>query len=209
MNLTQQARELAQFKDDLLAELKDRDSGRWRWDRIHCCMTGKDADLDPWGQQGIELTSVNTTWVSFYVHCGITYVGTDVSLNLPPEIEKCDYKSDKALDAYMEQAQGVVCNSPGTGSWDGDSWYFSDQITCRALVRYKAFTSDFDVTGTVDAMIEKFHQVVESWDREASGVNEILNQLAGWHNADGTKCEPGKPTCAAWMPNPEESDDDE
>ena len=76
MNLTEQARQLIELKEAILAELKERDTGRWRWDRIHCCVTGKDADLEPWGQQGIELVSVNATTVTFYVHLGIAYAGT-------------------------------------------------------------------------------------------------------------------------------------
>lgn len=208
MNLTDQARKLIELKEAILAELKERDTGRWQWDRIHCCVTSKDADLEPWGQQGIELVSVTPTKVTFYVHCGITYAGTDVCLNVPPEIEECDYKSDKALDAYLEQAQEVVCSSPGNGSWDGDSWYFSDCIKASVPV-VRDSLGDADVEHTVLAMIREFERVVEPWDRETSGVSEILSQLAGWHNADGTKCEVGKPTCAAWMPFNEGEDDEQ
>ena len=207
MNLTEQARQLIELKEAILAELKERDTGRWRWDRIHCCVTGKDADLEPWGQQGIELVSVNATTVTFYVHLGITYAGTDVSLNLPEDLEL--QEDMKCLDAYLRQAQEVVCSAPGNGSWDGDSWYFSETISCRSVVRYKALTTDFDVAATVDAMFDEFNSAVEPWDREAAGVSETLRQLAGWHNADGTKCEPGKPTCAAWMPFNEGEDDEQ
>lgn len=113
MNLTQHARDTLTMRDAILQTLTDQSTGRWQWDRIHCCMTGKDADLEACGQQGIELVSVTDTKVYFNVHCGTTHAGTDVSLNVQPEIENDDVKYEAALDAYLEQAQEVVCSGPG------------------------------------------------------------------------------------------------
>lgn len=60
----------------------------------------------------------------------------------------------------------------------------------------------------MQSIFECFDEAVVGWDREATGVSHTLSILAGWKNADGTDCEAGKPTAAAWMPDPEESDDE-
>ena len=54
--------------------LQEHSSNRWDYDRIDCCITGKDADLDAWGHQGIELKDVKDTKEGlvgyFTLHCG-------------------------------------------------------------------------------------------------------------------------------------------
>lgn len=202
MNITEQTIELMNIRDAILAALKERDSGRWRWDKIDCCMTGKDGDLTDTGQQGIEFRHIHDGKVYFYVHCGITYAADDVSLNLPDGVDSETW--NKALNAYLEQAQHVIRSGPGVGEWDGDGWYFSDRLECNAGLVYH--DGVFHLDATMQSIFECFDTSVEGWDREAAGVSLQLNQLAGWRNMDGTLCEPYKPTAAAWMPNPEESD---
>ena len=167
----------------LLQAAKEFDTGRWDWEPIHLCLTGKDADLEPWGQQGIEFVSCDEDNVHIVVHGYKTHVGTDVSLNLPPEIENDDEKYDAALEAYLDAAQAVICGNGWPGEWDGDSWYmtFREEASVPWVYADDGVTPDYPAT--VQACIDKANEVIAPWEKAMAADDKYLNQLAGWRDA--------------------------
>lgn len=194
----------------LLAALKEFDTGRWQWDQIDCCLTSKNADLEPWGQQGVHLDRVTEDDVTFTVHGLKTFAGDDVCLNLPPEIEDDDEKFEAAREAYLEYAQYVVVE--GTykhldvgemgAEWDGDSWVlsFEGEVTIPWVGDGDSMFED-----TAKAILAKAEEVIRPWEDEMVRADEMLNQLAGWIDEDGTRCEEGKPGAGSvWSINDDE-----
>lgn len=172
--------------DDCFSEvmeiLKEHDSGRWDYDNIHCCITGKDADLEPCGQQGLELlgtTSSRTEYkAQLRIHVGKTIAGLDVCLNLPDDTSDEDY--DKARKDYIEQAQEVVCGIPFDGYWSGDDWYVSDTFDITVPITLNPEDDSVNKEATWNSIYAAYEDAVEDWDREVSTANDILGCLAGW-----------------------------
>jgi len=167
---------------EVMEILRENDSGRWDYDKIHCCITGKDADLEPWGQQGIELLGTSYTRTEYHarlrVHVGKTWAGTDVCLNLPNDISDEDYR--KAVDEYLEQAQEVVCSVPGEGYWSGDDWYVSDAFDVTVPITLNPDDDSVDKEATWQSIYAAYENAVENWDREMSYADDVLEAFAGW-----------------------------
>lgn len=163
------------------AKLKERDTGRWQWDEIDCCWTGKYADLDPWGYQGLHLDSVDDDYIYATAHVGKTFVGTDVTLNVPKWVD--EQESCKTLDAvhdiYMEQAEAVVCGCAVAGEWDGDSWFMSDSQKFKVAIKYNK-DGETDIEAAVDALISEGEKAIAHFERELVMADQMMNQLAGW-----------------------------
>lgn len=153
--------------------LQENSSGRWNWDRIDCCITGKDADLEPHGQQGIELLRCSDTEAECIAHVGVTISGTDVSLNC----DDADYES--RLEDYLAVAQEIVCGIPGSGYWSGDDWYCSDEIPFKASLYFKDDDS-LDADRTWCSIIKAFDDAVRRWDEETALASDALEAAAGW-----------------------------
>jgi hypothetical protein len=172
--------------DDCYSEvmeiLKEHDSGRWDYDKNHCCITGKDADLAPWGQQGIELLGTSYTRTEYHarlrVHVGKTWAGTDVCLNLPNDISDEDY--EQAREEYVDQAQEVVCSIPGSGDWSGDDWYISDQFDITVPITLNPDDDSVEKEATWESIYAAYEEAVAEWDREVSTADAILDCIAGW-----------------------------
>ena len=172
--------------DDCYSEvmeiLEEHDSGRWDYDKIHCCITSKYADLDPCGQQGIELLGTTYSRTEYKaklrIHVGKTIAGTDVCLNLPDDISDEDYR--KALDEYLDQATEVVCSIPGSGYWSGDDWYISDQFDITVPITLNPEDDSVDKEATWQSICDACDKAVEDWDREAGTADDVLGCLAGW-----------------------------
>lgn len=190
--------------NEVIKAVKEHDTGRWVWGRIHACFTGKDADLEPWGKQGIEIVTCDEDGVSIVAHGGKTFVGDDVCLNVPPEIENDHDAYDKCRETYLEHAYEVICDCGWSGEWDGHSWWMSlhEEATVPWVYGEDGVTPDY--VKTAQACIDKAQELIEPWEKEMAGVDEILNQLAGWNDSEGKRCEAGKPACAAWMPYEED-----
>lgn len=180
--------------DDCYSEvmeiLKEHDSKRWDYDKIHCCITGKDGDLAPCGQQGIELlgtTSSRTEYkAKLRVHVGKTFAGLDVCLNLPNDISDEEY--EQAVDEYLEQAQEVVCSIPGGGYWSGDDWYISDQFDVTVPITLNPEDDTVDKTATWQSICAAYDEAVKDWDNELCTAGNLLDCLAGWKQWNpGTK----------------------
>lgn len=197
--------------EEVMKHLKEYDSGRWQWSRIHCCTTCKDADLEPYGQQGIELVSVDDDGLHLIAHGGKTEAGLDVCLNLPEEIENDDEAYDKCRDAYLEQAQEIVCGAASAGEWDGDSWYmtFEETFNVPWVLKEDGVTPDYEAT--VKSALSKFEEVIRPWEDEVVSMSNACNVLAGWCDYKGDRCPVGQPSKgAAWIdPYWEGYDDDQ
>jgi len=88
-------------EDKIRKAIKRHDTGRRDWDCIDACLTGKDSDLEPWGQQGIEIVDVDQHLVNCVVHIGKTVLGDNVSLDVPPAIATSDAEYCKLRDVCV------------------------------------------------------------------------------------------------------------
>lgn len=176
-------------------KLKDWDTGRWDWERIDCCLTGKNADLDPWGCQGLEVSRCDEDHVTVIAHAYKTFAGTDVCLNIG---EVSDDEYDKCLDAFLDQAQEVMCGCDSAGEWDGDSWIMTFEETLQVswvigvdgVVNYAA---------TAEEIVKAVQAAIKPWEDEMVLADDIMNQLAGWRDENNDSVEEGHtPSCAAW-----------
>jgi len=179
----------------LRKRLRELSTNKWRWDRIDYCATGKDADLEPWGRQGVEVVCCDDTRADCIAHIGKTFSGLDVALNLP--FDTTDADIDRAMEIYLDQAAEVICGCNVAGDWDGDAWYLSESIDFSVDL---VFTdSELDVDATAAAIVERLSRVLEPVEKELVLADNILNDLAGW-TEDGKQCEDGKPgKYSAWL----------
>ena len=171
--------------EGLIKALKKRDTGRWSWDEIDACWTGKYADLDPWGYQGMHLDNVDDMYAYATAHIGKTFAGSDVSLNAPRWVDEEDSGETygKVLDCFMEQAQEVVCGCNVAGEWSGDDWFLSDKVSYKVpVVLTEEGEVDFDATA--DALIAEGEQAVKAIEEELVLADQIMETLAGWATYD-------------------------
>jgi hypothetical protein len=184
--------------DEIKKILKTWCSGRWDWAKIDYCLTGKDADLGPWGQQGLQLLSADEDGVHFIVHGYSTVIGTDVCLNYPwDEPEGDDYY--KARDCYMNQMQEFVMGAASMGEWDGDSWGMScnEETSVPWVYLPDEVTPDYEAT--CHAIIAKLEEVIKPWEQEMIALDHWGNVLAGWTDDEGNCIKEGDQTPqAAW-----------
>ena len=161
---------------DVRSLLAENSSGRWRWGRIDCCITGKDADLEPHGQQGIELVRCSDTEAECIAHVGVTIPGIDVSLNCE------DDEYEARLENYLAVAHEIVCGIPGSGYWSGDDWYWSDEIPFTARLHFNADDS-LDRHRAWKSITKAFDAAVRRWDEETAIASAALDAAAGWAKA--------------------------
>ena len=171
---------------DIRAAAEEQSSGRWQWDKAHLTITGKDADLEPWGTQAAELVGVRGKTLHCIAHIGKTFAGTDVTLNLTKRQDKSEKQSEKARDLYLEMAQGIVCRCGVAGMWDGDSWYMSQSVPFTVRIRSTP-------EATASAVRCKLDPVLASLERELVECDRILNELSGWKDEHGNHCPEGTP----------------
>jgi len=170
----------------LMKAAKAASTGRWRWDKAHLCITGKDADLDPWGYQAAELLGVRSKTLHCVAHIGKTFAGDDVCLNLTKKQETIQY--EEALKLYLDQAGEIVCGCGMPGEWSGDDWFMSEQAPFAVRLRG-------DNEATVAAIRRGVERALSGCERELRIADKIMSQLAGWRDADGKHCPEGEP-CA-------------
>jgi len=187
------------YEDEIFQKLKkvlnDRNSGRWDWDVIDYCWTSKDADLEPHGHQGLSLGSVTSTHegvtVRFTVRGGKTFVGQDVSLNVPKHVEEDDKIYQKILDIYLEHAENNVMCLSSAGEWDGDSWWmtYQDEVEVKFPIK---FDEDENPEKWAEEIIKKAQEDIKGWSDEMELGDRYQEELAGWIH-EGKKCELEKP----------------
>ncbi|MDF1551970.1 MAG: hypothetical protein P1P84_02855 [Deferrisomatales bacterium] len=172
--------------DDMVEALQQHSTHRWDYEPIHCCLTGKDADLESQGQQGIELTGLDDECAQFTVHAGKTFVGADVSLNVDDStMTNAEHKA--AVASYLEQAQEVVCGIPFGGEWDGDSWYITHEDSCGKVDVVYDDDDAPDYEATAQAIIDEANRMLETWELEIRGADAVLDQIAGWADEEGNR----------------------
>lgn len=200
--------------EEIETVLRNHDTGRWDWEKITCCLTGKDADLEPWGDQGIELGSCDEDGVNFTVHGYKTFAGDDVCMNTTPEQDEDEGFWEKARGAFLDQAQEVVCGCNSAGEWTGDDWgmTFEEDGFVNWVLKDDDTTVDYEETAL--AVIKKAEEMLSPWEEEMRLADDIMSALAGWHTWDKdkgeyVKCQPGKPGPeAVWNFLNEETNDE-
>lgn len=187
------------------SELKKLSTGRWEWDQIACCWTGKDADLEDHGHQGLSLTVCDEDTVHGLAHILVTVAGTDVCLNTPWDDAPDEVRTDleeKALKLYLDQAENMVCGCSLPGEWDGDSWILADSAPFDVdwVMKGDGCTPDYEETAV--RALEAAQKAIAPLSKEATLLGETLSMLAGWTttsekdiNAVGAvlRCSAGKP----------------
>lgn len=200
---------LGEFIDDpriprVKKSLMGFDSRRWSWEKVDCCLTGKDADLDECGQQGIEILGCGDSGVRWRLHVGKTVACEDVWLNDEGE-DDSDEALMKRLELYADMAQEAVCGCDIPGEWDGSDWYLKtsvDGLTTWSLMEPNSKAIDF--AETAEQIVEDALKAAEPIGAELSLLDTQLNMLAGWTTRDAehnqVACDPGRPGPeAAWL----------
>lgn len=146
------------------------------------CLTGKDADLEPGGEQWVNVRLVEGG-LEIEAHLCTTEAGIDVSLRLPEILDKwCSTHwrvYERIRDEYLDQAQEAVIGAGlDGGEWDGDSWVFH-HVETRIIPldsRDPEELARYIVTELAPDMLERP-------EREAVLMSDTLNYLAGWRTS--------------------------
>lgn len=186
-------------KDDTLRAslrkaLEAYDTGRWQWERAHCTITGKDADLEPWGNQAFELIGADDSGTTIVAHAGKTVAGLDVCLNLPEFAEESDEVFAQCREAYLEAAESIVCDLGYPGDWSGDDWYLSFESDPIRVdwARDESGAIDFDATAR--ACVDRLESALTEWESAWRSADEALDLFAGWRDEKGRRRPAGKPS---------------
>jgi hypothetical protein len=138
----------------LLAELKARSSNRWQYDKIDYCWTGKYADLDWHGYQGLHLDFIDDSKVRATVYTGKTVC--------PDE----EHPEDDEI--YCE----IVCGCGYPGEWSGDDWFLTTEEPIEIATVLNPETLQLDAGATADALYDAAQKALENWDREMKLLDE-------------------------------------
>lgn len=183
-NMAREQEELAKPIEDMLSA---HDTGSWDYGSIDCCLTGKDADLETWGDQGLQLIAVSEEKIRVRIYLMKTYDGTDVVLN--KDIDWDDYdQHSKAIDEYLEQAQEVIFGIPYDIDQSGDGWCISHEEDVEIDYIVDA-DGEADVEAIWESLGKAFEPIVDRWERENKMADDILNVLSGWFEWDKEKKE--------------------
>jgi hypothetical protein len=163
--------------EDLRAWLRKESTGRWEWEKIDYCYTGKDADISPWGQQGVEVVSCDDGEIECMAYLLKTAVGNDICLNTLEGISDEEY--EKAREEYMETAEALVQGCGLSGEWDGDDWILLEKNDFTVpWVLGKDGVPDIEATGK--AIIAKGEEVLAPIEKLAVELDKLLEEAAGW-----------------------------
>lgn len=167
--------------DDVIAAVKANGSNRWKWDELTTSYTSKDADLEPYGHQGVSVLGMSGKTIHCTAHIGKTFAGSDVCLNL-----KDGQDDERARELYLEQATEIVCGCGVAGEWDGDSWYMSDSVPFT--VRLRATPEE-----TAAAIRNGTERALKNLEDELRSADQCLETLAGWRDDKGKDYPEGEP----------------
>lgn len=184
----------------LLKELKGWDTGRWSWDEIDICLTGKDADLEPWGMQGFKVVSADDDGVTLACHGFKTVCGNDVCLNYPDGMS--EEEQDKFRELYLDQAQEIVCGCGAAGEWDGDDWCLSVEETIKVPWVLTRKLGKPSYIRTARSCLKAVEKALSYWESEVTLCDAMLSQLSGWRDGKDKPCPEGKPDMEYSIFNP-------
>jgi len=170
--------------DRVKAALEAFDTGRGQGD---CCWTGKHADLESEGEQGITFESIDDEYATGTAYISKTFAGLDVCLNIPRWAEENDETFEKVCDIWMEQAESVVCGCAVSGEWTGNDWCMYESFTVRVKTVLTA-DGDTDAKATAEALIKAAQEALSGAETELILAHQIMETLAGWrrYHADNT-----------------------
>lgn len=158
------AAQATQLHQALLSELKNRTTGRWHYDQIDYCWTGKDADLDWHGYQGLHVDFIDDVQVKATVHAGKTVCP--------------DEEHPEANEEYTE----AVCGCPFPGEWSGDDWFLTTEIPTMVKTVLNEETGELDAEKTADALYDAAQAALANWDQEMKALDEICEAIHKQYN---------------------------
>lgn len=180
--------------------IKRHDTGKWDWSCIDACLTGQDSDLEPWGQQGIEIVEANERVVTCVLHIGKTVIGMDVLLNVPPSVAANNDAYCKIRDAYLDQANEIVCECSIANDWTDGDWYLYGRFCFNVhWKRDKERVVNFNLTAIEILRVASDRS--KTIEQELERMNDALGVLAGWIEYDKETGEYIK--CEEFEPGPE------
>jgi hypothetical protein len=182
-----------QTRETIIEALQAYDTGRGYTGQ--CCLTGKDADLEPHGRQEIIVEEIKGEDIECFAEVVKTFVGSDVALNLPKEIENDEEQYEQARELYLDEAQEIVIGCDVPGEWDGEDWCMVEAVPFRVHLRESA-------EETAKAIVEYAERVLEPLVRELTLADHMLNVLAGWNDEEGNSLpaeKPGEGSVAAML----------
>jgi len=145
--------------DELLDTCAGYSTRRWDWEPLHLCITGKDADLEPCGQQGAEVREVTDTHIHCIAHIGKTVAGEE---------------------AYLEVAQDIVCCAGLSGDWTGDDWYLYERIPFTVEVVYDDENDGWDYDAMADAIQTECARVLKDTQDALVAMDKQIHIAAGY-----------------------------
>lgn len=176
--------------ESLRHRLFELSTGRWGWDEIDCCVTGKDADLEDGGEIGLHLDDLDDCRAYATAHILQTVLGTNICLNLPRWVEEDEDLRVKCLEAYLDFAYEIVCDSI-PGEWDGDSWILSDSVAYHVDTVLVKDGSGIDIDATADALVNGLWKSVEGLKRTLLDTIRYIDIACGWKDAKGRRLKCG------------------
>jgi hypothetical protein len=156
----------AELYEALMAELKQRTSGRWHWDQIDYSWTGKDANLDWHSYQDLHVDFIDGAKVRATVHTGKTVCRAE--------------DHEEATDKIQE----VVCGCGYLGESSGDDWFLTSEPQIDVSTVLDPETSKLNAEATVDALYGVAQQALEPWDREIKLLDEICDEIYKRYNQE-------------------------
>ena len=198
--------EFGSICEDIRAELRKQNGKRWDREQIDCTITGKNADLEPWGHQGVEVVRCDDDGVHCKAHIYKFFAGYGVCLNFQPEIENDDEAWEKAREAYLDQANEIVAGCAVAGEWDESDWVMDDSVDFTIPWETDDDDDEPDVARIAQTITTVAQDELIPLEQELTMADEFLEMLAGWKTISDSdsgklvRCPEGKPGPeAAWM----------
>lgn len=169
--------------DQIIEKMHERSTMNSDHSEVDCWLTGKDADLEPWGEQGLQFLHTNIIrgkyTVTVRLHLHKTVIGHGVCINN----DAC------TLGEYMAQASRLCCGTPYNSEWDTEDWHIfrTKDITIDIPFEQDDWTVDADELW--DRIEQETHDTIHDWEVEIGRIDKELNELTGWDSIYETKGE--------------------
>ena len=178
-------------RNALIKAARELCTGRWQYDQIHACISGKDADLDAHGYQGIEILDVIGDQAKIRVHVGKTVCGEPT----PDAGDLSDLEYEFLREYMLENLQEIVNGCPMSGYWSGDDWFLSAEIDFNFELVLNDAGTECNFPATAQAVIDYVHSCDGTQQRHP--MHDVIAELNYMDNAiDGlyreTESEPHK-----------------
>lgn len=171
------------YKEKIRKAVKRHDTGRWDWISIDACLTGEDSDLEPWGQQGVEILEANESYVSCVVHIGKTVAGIDARLNPTPSVAANYVQYSKLRNAYLDRACEIISQCGIPSDWNGKEWYLYRRTSFPVRWKFNR-EREVDFRKTAGEILLVAKDKLKPIEDELERLDDFLASLAGWKTYD-------------------------